>query len=125
LHELSVAQSICESVLREIGGAGNGGGRRATGPGVRVESMAIEVGALSGVNRDALEFAMPIAAETCGLPLDVFEIEGVPAHATCSCGHEYEPDDLLAPCPQCGGFDRAFDGGMDVAVSKLVVVPDL
>jgi hydrogenase nickel incorporation protein HypA/HybF len=111
MHELSVAQSICESVIREVGGA-------------RVESMVIEVGALSGVNRDALEFAMPVAAEECGLRLDAFEIRSVPARANCACGHEYEPEDLLSPCPSCSGFRRSYDGGTDVGVSRVVVVEE-
>ena len=62
MHELSIAQSICEGVIAHAAGR-------------RVETMVIEVGTLSGVNRESLEFVMPDAAEICGLELDGFGIE--------------------------------------------------
>ncbi len=111
MHELSVAQSICEAVI-------------ARAPGARVEEMVVEVGALSGVNAESLEFVMPNAAEICGLELGAFSIRPVPARAACECGHEYDATQILEPCPQCSGFDRSITGGEDVVVSRLIVVED-
>ena len=111
MHELSVAQSICESVLAHAAGR-------------RVETMVIEVGTLSGVNCDSLEFVMPDAAEICGLEFDGFAVKAVTAQAKCACGNAYEALELLEPCPECGGFERSITGGEDVVISKLIVVEE-
>ena len=109
MHELSVAASICESVADRVGPA-------------RVDEMIVQVGSLSGVNPEALEFALPHAAQMTGVRLDRFTVELVSARAVCECGHTYEAKDLIEPCPRCGGFRRTFSGGDDIVVSRLVVV---
>ena len=111
MHELSIAESICRSVSDRVG---NG----------RVEEMVVEVGALSGVNADSLEFCLGEVARLQEVLLDRFVIERVPARAECSCGHTYEARDLLEPCPKCGGFSRSFVGGEDIVISRLVLVED-
>ena len=111
MHELSVAQSICESVIEHANGR-------------RVEEMIVEVGALSGICAESLEFVLPTAADMCTLTLESFSIKRVPARARCECGHEYEATELLEPCPRCTGFNRDIIDGADVTVSRLVVVED-
>jgi hydrogenase nickel incorporation protein HypA/HybF len=111
VHELSIATSICERVLEHAGGS-------------RVEEMQVLVGALSGVNADSLEFVLPDAASICGLALDRFTVETVPAEATCQWGHTYEARELLEPCPRCGGFSRTYTGGEDVIINKLILVEE-
>jgi hydrogenase nickel incorporation protein HypA/HybF len=109
VHELSVADSICRSVAERVGTA-------------RVEEMVVQIGSVSGVNPEALEFCLGEAAQLNRLDLGHFEIRAVPAAAVCECGHTYEAADLLEPCPRCGGFSRELTGGDEVVVSKLVVV---
>ena len=111
MHELSIAESICRSVAKRVGNA-------------RIELMDVQVGALSGVNCDALEFCLGEAAQLIGVRLDKFTIELVPARAECECGHTYEARDLMQPCPKCGGFSRSFIGGEDIVVSKLIKVEE-
>ncbi|MFH1731888.1 MAG: hydrogenase maturation nickel metallochaperone HypA [Planctomycetota bacterium] len=111
MHELSVAQSICESVRERAGG-------------LRIEEMIVEVGALSGVNCESLAFVLPDAAQMCNLDLAGFTIEPVAAQAECECGNVYEARELLEPCPKCGGFERSITGGEDVVVSKLIAAEE-
>ncbi len=111
MHELSVAESICRSVARRVGGA-------------RIEELVVEVGALSGVNPEALEFCLGEAARLCGVNLGRFAVEPVPAEAACDCGMTYRATDVMEPCPGCGGFSRSFTGGEDVVVTRLVVVEE-
>ena len=68
MHELSIAQSICQSVAERVGDA-------------RVDEMIVEIGALSGVNRDSLQFCLGEAAPLCGVKLGRFDIRVVPARA--------------------------------------------
>jgi len=111
LHELSVAQSICERVAERAGAA-------------VIEEMTVEVGALSGVNCEALQFVLGEAADMCGVRLGQFRVEPVPARARCACGRDYEARQLIEPCPQCGGFDREITDGEQVTVTRLLVVED-
>ena len=111
MHELSIAESICRSVAERVGGA-------------RVDEMVVQVGALSGVNRHSLDLCLGEAARLEGVQLSSFEVQMVPAHAVCDCGHGYDVDDFLQPCPRCGGFSRSFTDGEDIVVSRLVVVED-
>lgn len=111
VHELSIAESICRSVTERVGAA-------------RIDDMVVEVGALSGVNRESLEFCLGEAARISGVRLDRFSVELVSAQAKCECGNSYEADDLIQPCPKCGGFSRSYTGGEDVVVSKLIMVEE-
>ena len=111
VHELSIATAICRSIAERVGNA-------------RVDEMTVQVGALSGVNRDSLEFCLGEAAPLCGVRLDRFDIELVPARAECACGHCYDARELLEPCPKCGGFSRSFTGGEEITINKLVVVEE-
>ncbi|MFO7898767.1 MAG: hydrogenase maturation nickel metallochaperone HypA [Planctomycetota bacterium] len=109
MHELSVARDICRSVAEHADGR-------------TVEELTVQVGALSCVNPDALDFALTDVAEAEGVALGRWTIEPVPARARCECGHEYHAHDLVEPCPRCGGFERDYIGGDTVVVSRLVVV---
>jgi len=111
VHELSIAESICRSVAERIDRA-------------RIDEMVVQVGALSGVNRDSLEFCLGEAAQLCGMDLGRFSVETVAAQAECSCGARYEAAELMQPCPECGGYSRSFVGGEDVVVSRLLVVQE-
>ena len=111
MHELSIAESICRGIAQRVNGA-------------RVQEMTVQIGALSGVNRDSLEFCLGEAARMAGVRLDRFDIEVVPARAECDCGHTYDANNLLDPCPKCDGFSRSFTGGDEVVVSKLIVVEE-
>ncbi len=107
MHELSVAESICRSVVRRVAG-------------VRIDEMIIEVGVLSGVNPEALAFCLGEAARLCGIDLVRFSVKPVPAEAVCDCGRTYQATNVMDPCPGCGGFSRSFTGGDDVVVASLV-----
>jgi Zn finger protein HypA/HybF involved in hydrogenase expression len=89
-----------------------------------IDDLVVQVGVLSGVNRDSLEFCLGEAAGLLGLVVDRFSVEQAPARAECRCGHTYEVEDPLQPCPMCGGHSRSFVGGADVVVKRLVVVEE-
>ncbi len=109
MHELSVAADICRAVAEHAAGR-------------PVERLTIEVGALSCVNPEALDFALDEVAEAEGVSLGQWTIEPVPARARCACGHEYEAENLVEPCPACSGFDREYVAGDTVLVRQLIVV---
>ena len=111
MHELSIAESICRSIISKTGST-------------RVKELMIEVGALSGVNRDSLKFCLDEAAKMAGLKLRRYDVHLVPAEAKCECGEVYEASGLIEPCPKCGGFGYTLSGGEDILIRHLVVEED-
>lgn len=64
MHEFGIAQSILEAVQEEM----------VKHPGARAVKVGVQIGPMSGVNRDSLSFCFGIAAEqegSAGLELDI------------------------------------------------------
>ena len=113
MHELSVAQGLVELVADEVA---------RDGP-VRVLSVQLRIGPLSGVEPSALLFAYDAA--TAGTPLDgsALHIEEVPATVFCEpCGVERE---LVAVtclrCPACGAATPNVVRGRELEVVSVEV----
>jgi hydrogenase nickel incorporation protein HypA/HybF len=106
LHELGIARSICAAV------AENARGRKVT-------FVRVEVGLLSGVLTDSLDFCIREVAGVEGLGEPEIVVEEKRPLIRCSCGVEYEVDEMLKGCPSCGGYDREVLSGMDVKITKI------
>lgn len=91
----------------------------------RVKRLALEAGALSGVEVGALRFALEaIAPGTCldGAQLDIDE---PPGQAWClPCGTTVEIRTRLDDCPRCGGHQLQATGGTELKVRELIVHDD-
>jgi hydrogenase nickel incorporation protein HypA/HybF len=107
MHELAIADSVVDIVLRHARG------RQVT----RVE---LRVGHLRQVVPDALTFAFELVAQ--GTPVDGAElvIEQVPAAVACrKCGAEAVLTAFPACCPACGTLDVDVTGGDELLVDSL------
>ncbi len=93
MHELSLAISIIEGVEAESAARG----------GLKVEVVHLKMGALSGVDRDALLFSYEIACEGTTLEGSHLEIEDVPLLIYCpECRKEHSPSSIQQLCcPEC------------------------
>jgi hydrogenase nickel incorporation protein HypA/HybF len=115
MHELSIAQSIVESVGGHV--AAHGGGR--------VVAVAVRVGALSGVEAPALAFAW--GAATAGTPLagSRLEVEEVPAEAWCpSCQAERALVSIQRlRCPRCGTPTPRIVRGRELEILEVELAP--
>ena len=70
----------------------------------QINAIAVEVGALAGVIRDALEFCFSEAVKNTIAENARLEYIHIPARATCeSCGHQFNSDERAAKCPNCDG----------------------
>ncbi len=97
MHELTIAAEIVELVTE-----------RATAEGAaRVTDVNIEVGAFSGVDVDALGFALELSVKETIMEKAVIRINRVAGEAECkSCGSVFALDDLfMACCPGCGSME--------------------
>jgi hydrogenase nickel incorporation protein HypA/HybF len=112
VHELSIATSLVETAVRnaEVAGART------------VVSLELKLGALAGVEPEALSFCFPVAARGTICEGAELKLEIVPASGTCAaCGALSEVRDLLEPCPACGAWPLAVEGGREMRLESLEV----
>ncbi len=95
LHELSIAQSIVELACEQADGHDAS----------KVLRIAVEIGLLSGVEREALEFCFPIACRDTKADGAHLDVTIQPAKARCpKCNESFLLDDLVLVCPRCGAY---------------------
>ena len=86
----------------------------------RVRTVRLEVGALAGVEIEALRFGFAVAAQGTRVEAAVLEIEQPPGQAVClDCGAAVEVRDREEPCPRCGGYFLRVRGGTELRLLEL------
>lgn len=112
MHELSIAQSIGESVRGEL--ARHGGGR--------VTRIGLKIGEVSGVNTEALRFCFEISVKDTDLGDAVLDIEAVPLTYRCNqCNHDFVVADFQIACPLCGSVETRAVAGDELQITYLEV----
>ncbi|MEA3497279.1 MAG: hydrogenase maturation nickel metallochaperone HypA [Bacteroidota bacterium] len=112
MHELSIATNIVE--IAEVNVKKNNG--------KSVSEIEIEIGNLSGVVQEALDFAMDVAFENTVLENAKIKIIKIQAKAKCkNCLHEFEVQDFFSPCPKCNSFNPEILQGKELKVKSLVI----
>jgi hydrogenase nickel incorporation protein HypA/HybF len=109
MHEMSITESIvtiCEQ---------NAGGRR-------VVSVSLEIGQLSGIMPEAVEFCFEACTRDTLLEGADLRIERVPAVARClDCRRESGVTSWFDACPGCGGYRMELLSGEELRVKELEV----
>lgn len=101
MHELSIAQSLVESIRAEA----------AVHHGGRVTRVGIRVGELSGVEPDALQFSFDVIVRGTDLEQATLDIERVPVRQRCErCACDFPVVDYTLLCPDCGASTRTVAG---------------
>lgn len=112
MHELSIAYSIVEIVNEEA--------RKANA--TTVSEIELEVGTLSGIEVDALEFAMEASIKETIMKDAAVKIIKKQAMAHCKkCKKDFDCDSFFDPCPKCKGFENEIIQGKEMNVKSLVV----
>ena len=112
MHELS----LCMALIRVIED------QQRRQPFRRVRTVRLAVGALAGVEIEALRFGFTVAAQGTLAEGAVLEIEQPPGQAVClDCSAVVEVRDREEPCPQCGSYFLRVRGGTDLRVVELEV----
>jgi len=112
MHELAIAQGILQTIEASA----------ATEHFQRVVQLRLQIGALAGVEPQALRFALTaVMGGTC-LAGGEITIEETPGMARClSCGVSVEIFSYIEPCPECGSFTLQATGGTELRVVDLLV----
>jgi hydrogenase nickel incorporation protein HypA/HybF len=113
MHELSIAMGIVEIACEEAQRRGE----------VRVESVYLRLGSLSGVVKDSLLFAWDMACAETPVAGSRLIIEEVPVELHCSaCGKEHRVEGLMDRCcPACGSFSTEVLRGAELEVTAMEI----
>lgn len=112
MHEMSLA----ESILRIVEDAAHSRGFR------RVKVLRLEIGALAGVEAEALRFCLDVILRDGVAAGARVEIERLPGQGWCmQCGDTVPIAALFDTCPRCGGCEVQATGGTEMRVKDLLV----
>lgn len=112
MHELGITQSIVEIAERTA--------REQQAR--QVLAVTVEVGSLSGVVPEALEFCYEACSRQTLLEGSRLLIEVVAARARCQdCGREFPLEELLACCPACGSAASQLLCGEELRIKEMEI----
>ena len=112
MHELSLTQNLIELALEH---ARREGAHSIT-------SMVLEIGALSGVIPEAVEFAFEACSKATLAEGALLEIRHVPGLGRCmECGEESELDSLTDSCVHCGSFALEVLQGQEMTLIEMEI----
>jgi hydrogenase nickel incorporation protein HypA/HybF len=112
MHELSIAMNVIAIAERE--GAAAGG---------RIAAVHVQVGALSGVVREALAFSWEVASADSSVAGARLLIEEVPVSVYCDACVTEQTLPAAQPliCPQCGAATPDIRRGRELQVVSLEI----
>ena len=107
MHEMSITQSVVEIC------EGHAGGRRVT-------DVVLEIGELSGVVPESIEFCFEACITGTLLEGARLKLEIVSAIGRCpACARQFPITSLFEHCPSCGGFGLGIVSGEELRVKEL------
>ena len=107
MHEMSITMSVVEIC------EGHAQGRKVT-------DVVLEIGELSGVVPDSLEFCFEACTKGTLLEGARLKLEIVPGLGSCTvCGKRTPIASLFDPCPDCGAFSLEIASGQELRVKEL------
>ena len=112
MHEIGIAAAIIEAGQAEA----------ARLPGSKLLRIGVRIGVLSGVDNNALEFALRAIVAGTDLDLLKFEIENCQRRNRCrKCSHEFDSSLYEHSCPLCASQDTLFVAGDELELAYVEV----
>ncbi len=112
MHEMS----LCESVVRILQKEARQRSFR------RVKVVRLQVGALSCVMPEALDFCFRVVSRGTLAEDALLDLVRLPGVAWCmNCGETVEITERYDVCPQCGGYELQVTGGDELRIIELEV----
>ena len=112
MHEMSLAESVLEiiedyAVKQQF---------------TRVKSVWLEIGALAGVEPEAMRFCFDAVTRGSFAQGAQLEIIDIPGSGWCmQCEDTVAMQERYSPCPHCRGYELRPNGGMEMRVRELEV----
>jgi hydrogenase nickel incorporation protein HypA/HybF len=112
MHEMSLAEGILQIVEDTAAQQGF----------ARVAEVRLEIGALSGVEVEALNFCLDVVLKGSVAEDARVVMEKLPGQGYClNCGKTVAIQALYDACPECGGYQVQVTGGTEMRVKDLLV----
>ncbi len=112
MHEMSLCEGILQ-ILEEQARAQHYH---------RVKAVWLEIGALAGVEIEALRFSFEVVCRGSLAEGARLEIIGTPGQAWCmDCARTVTVNERYAACPECGGCQLHVNGGDEMRIKELEV----
>ena len=112
MHEMSIALSIIDLAAEQA--------KKASAR--KIVEIELDIGTLSGVEIDALNFAMEIAVKDTLLESAEIKMNRIEAVSEClNCGHIFEPEGFISHCPECKEINTRIFKGKEMQVKSLLV----
>jgi hydrogenase nickel incorporation protein HypA/HybF len=109
MHELSLCQSVVDTIAERTAGA-------------RVTEVRLVVGRLSGVLPDSLRFCFGVVTAGTALQGASLDIDQPSGRLSCaSCGCEHDTDDPILLCP-CGSAEVTVLRGNELLIRSVEVL---
>ncbi len=113
MHELSIAVNIVELVEEAA----------RSQQAENVSKVVLEIGTLSGIEFDALTFAMTEAVKGSLLQKAEIVYDIIQAVGVCEeCCHEFPTDDYFTVCPVCNSMHTSFIKGKELKIKSIDLV---
>ncbi|MCX6646621.1 MAG: hydrogenase maturation nickel metallochaperone HypA [bacterium] len=111
MHEFSLTDNLIDLACEEAFKAGI----------ARLDKIIVQVGALSGISIDSIEFAFGILRDKSEITnTSELVIEKIPGTGICTkCGKEIELDRLFLYCPYCETTTVNITGGKEFILRSL------
>jgi len=115
MHEMSVLMSIFETVEETLK-------KQFDNAEVKVEKIILQVGKLSMVVPEALQFAFTVAREGTIFQKAVLDIKEIPLVAVCNeCGEQITMDRPVFTCTECDSFDLHIISGRELFIESVEI----
>ena len=110
MHEVGIAQEVLRIVEARAAEQGDG----------RIHKLRLKIGEFSGVETEALRFALEVCSTGTRAEGMSVEIEKVPAQAGCrDCSKTWDFSLAHPACPGCGSSTIDLVAGHDLAVESF------
>lgn len=110
MHELSLMETVRDLALEQA----------AAHDATRITAITLRIGALAGVEPDALRFAHQVVWQGTIAEGAELRIEEVPGECWCAvCETLFATEDGVCECPRCGAISRELRRGRELQLTSL------
>jgi hydrogenase nickel incorporation protein HypA/HybF len=110
MHEMTIAMNIVDIVCKQAND------EKAH----KINSVELEIGELSGIMIDSLEFCFEAACKNTIADGADLNIHTIKAQAFCkSCNINFNTDSAFSPCPTCDNFNFELIVGKELSIKSF------
>lgn len=112
MHEMSIALSIVDLAVEQA--------KKAEAR--KVVEIELDIGTFSGIEVEALDYALEIAVKDTVLEHSRVKINRIGAVSEClKCSHIFDSEGFVHLCPQCGDSKTRIIKGREMQVKSLLI----